>query len=559
MNILIALSAIVFLAITVESAQPMRREDKNSNLAVMLAYRPNSEIRSRDLKNNKSWTFKVAESEEENEESDGNVNNELLEALIKDKLAKRFNPSEVDDRRTVKRENKNRDGSESLENASNEAKVVELEKKVCYKNTYKNVLNAFEEALKSQIENYKKCVCQKKKDSTTTTTTEVTIKDSVLENAHQRNFSDEDEGNDENNSKVSINNDQAIETALDHQDDIICFHRQYAFMLNKLLDHIPCKKNKRAENPPNPVEKFQGASVKREERNNNFIEDFDEESDSVEIDVSEITSPKPKAITTVKPTKKVLKTKSEKFNQEKINEQVMAILKEHLGSSTTEKPAVKRSQKKHETTTKQQLSPKKITIKAKQVEDEEESKEESKEFAQQEFVAQLQELFQKYQVTPEETFPLQSEEHHAERTSSLPLRKPAKKSPIRNTVNESSDESTEASVKLKNRKLEKERVQLRENSRKAPTSRSSAINHNTIADDRATRNDNNITKKSYRTSPRTNDTRNNSAEDENVRRSSNNAKKSGKSSRPSNDSRLASDLAKKVSDFARGKSSKKQE
>lgn len=553
MNILIAFSAIVFLAITAESAQPMQRGDKNSNLAVMLPYRPNSEIRTRDMKSNKSWTYKIADSEEEESSENENVNKKLLEALIKDKLVKRF---EMDDRRTVKRENKHLDHSESHESHENidEAKVVEVDKKVCYKNTYKNVLSAFEEALKSQIDNYKKCVCQKKKNvttTTTTTTTEASTTESV-KNVHQRDMSSEEEESNHHDDKVSINNEEAIEVALDHKDDIICFHRQYAFMLNKLLDHIPCKKNKRAENPI-AVEKFNGKTVKRAERNNNVIEEYQDlegDSESVEINVAEITSAKPKMTTTVKPAKKILKAKNEKIDQEKMNEQILAILKEHLSSSTTEKVVEKPQKKLRETPKKQQqTSPKKITIKARQMEEEDEE-EKSEEFSQQQFVAQLQELFQKYQVTPDETFPLQSGERHAESTSSLPPRKPAKKSPIKNTVNEGSDESTEASIKLKNRKLEKERVQLRENTRKTPASRSSAINSNTVADN------NNNTKKSYRTSARSDDTRNNFAEDENVPRTINNNGKKSKHSRTSHDNRLAADLAKKVSDFARGKSAK---
>lgn len=528
MKFLIAFLVIALLAITAGSAQ---RGDPNRKLAVMLAYRPNSEIRTRDMKTNKSRTFTIAESEEESSE---NVNQELLEALIKEKLAKRFDPSDFEDRRTVKRENKH---SESHE-YSDEAKVVEVEKKVCYKNTYKNVLNAFEEALKSQIENYKKCVCQKKKPTTTTTTTT----EASTTGSHKLNEKHMDEEDDDHHdSKISINNDDAIESALDHKDDIICFHRQYAFMLNKLLDHIPCTKHKKAENPI-AVDKFKGETVKRAERNNKFIEEYQDlegDSESVEIDVAEITSAKPKTTTTIKPVKKVLQAKNEKFDQEKMNEQILAILKEHLGT-TTEKSL----QKKHESSTKkQQMSPKKITIKARQVEDEEEEAKESQESSQQQFVTQLQELFQKYQVTPDETFPLQSNEHHAESTSSLPLRKSSRKSPVKNTVNESSDESTEASFKLKNRKLEKERVQLRENSRKTSAGR------NSIADDRGNA-------KSYRSAPRSDDTRNNSAEDENVRRIVNNNAKKSKHSRPSHDNRLAADLAKKVSDFARGKASK---
>lgn len=564
MKVSFVVLSIAFFATTVEPAQLMNRGDKNSNLAIMLAYQPNSEIQMRDLKSNKSRTYKIAGSEEE---SDENVKKDLLEAVIKEKLVKLFSPN--DDRKTVKRENKVNDYSESHENFD-EAKVVEVSKKVCYKDTYKNVLKAFEDALKSQIDSYKKCVSQKKKLTTIASMTEATTTENVMEARNMSDdFEDHQSHSDENdkNQKNTINNNAAIiDSALNHKEDTICFSRQYAFMLNKLLDQIPCKKQKRAENPI-AVEIFNGKTVKRAERNNKVLieeyQDFDADSESLEIDVTRTSSVKPKTTTmTVKPAKKEsLKVKNDR---EKMNEQILAIVKEHL-SSTTDKS---HARKKQETSTKKQgmspkkleNSPKKITIKAKQVKEEKE--EETEEFSQQKFIEQLQELFQKFQANPDQTFPVQSKHRLIEPTSSLPPRKSFEISPFRNTVNESSDESTEASVKLKSRKLEKERVQVRNNSRKAPASRSSAINHNTAAD--------NTTRESYRSAPRADDAQNNFTKNKNVPRNSknnsnnsNNSKKStyraSKNHRASTDNRPTSDLAKKVSDFARSKSSKKQE
>lgn len=536
---------MVLLTLGAESAQPMKRGDKKSKLAVMLAYRPNSEIKTRD-RNNNSWTYKV-----EDESSDEDVNEQLLEDLIKDKFAKRVNG-----RKPVKRENLNDDECDSQE--VDVAKIVELggesDKKTCYKNTYKNVLTAFEKALKSQIENYKKCVCKKKTPTTTTTTTPTSAAPTTETDLLGRNLSDED------GDVISIGNENEIESALDHKDDIICFHRQYAFMLNKLLDRIPCASNNSGQNS---MEQFNGDPVKRSERNNKFVEEYRDldDDESVEIDVSEVTRKstttlKPKTTTvkpktTSKPFKKHSKAKKTQNAEEKLNDEILATLAEHFKSKKVEKSVEKRSQKKL------RMTPKKITIKQREIRQSEESEEktapeESQEISQQQFIQQLQELFQKYQVESDETFPLQSDEHSAESTSALPPRKSSKKSSAKNAVAESSDESIEAAIKLKNRKLEKERHQSSAAARKIPASRGlSHITHNSI---------DNSPKKSYRSSPRADDEANHSAEDENVRRNLNSHKKphrTAKSSRTPADDRLAADFAKKISDFARSKSPKK--
>jgi hypothetical protein len=244
-----------------------------------------------------------------------------------------------------------------------------------------------------------------------------------------------------------------------------------------------------------------------------------------------------------------------------MNQRILSILNEVMESKKADEAASKKPENE------QKNAPKKITIKAKRVVQNEESEEEtnmpeeSEEFSQRQFVNQLRELFQKYQVDSDETFPVQSEERLAESTTAVPARKSSKKSPAKGTVRtnavaESSDESAEISVKLKNRKLEKERHQPRENSPKSSASRRiSAINHNAIDSEPKS-------KKSYRNSPRADDERNNSVESENVptTASNSNAKKSlraSKASRASADDRLAADFAKKISDFARGKSHKK--
>lgn len=554
MRAIITFALVILLALCADSAQPIKRGDRNSNLAVMLAYRPNSEIRSRDKSNNKSWTYNI----EDEKDSVNSVNDQLLEALIKDKFAKRFNLNEVDERKTVKRENADCDSesSESLEN--NEAKIVQLgtknEKKTCYKKTYKNVLNAFEQALKSQIENYKKCVCQKKV-SPPATEAPTTTQASEPSDIGQRNLSDEDE----DDSKVAIDNEDAMLSALDDKDGVICFHHQHAFMLKKILDRIPCAKPK-DELEPEMEADFNGEPVKRAERNNNVIAKQQaiagESEESLEIDISEITQ-KPTA-TTAKPSRIAMK-EVEKSNDDKLNEKILAVLEEHFKLSRNEKLIEKNSQKTLRT------SPKKITIKGKQVQDEEKNpQEETEEVSQQEFMKQLQDLFKKYQVASDETFPMQSGERFVESTPRMPPNKSSNKLTTSKTVVESSDESTEAAFKLKSRKLKRERLQIGENTRKSASSRINAISHNNIDNDSKVNfsSTSNSPKKSYRSSSRSsvrvNEKSSNIAEKENVSKTYI-AKKSHRvtrSTRPPVDGRLASDFAKKISDFARGKSSR---
>ena len=161
---------IVILIITTEaeSARIRRNEGKNkkSNLAVMLAYKPNSEIRTKD-ENDNTWTYRIKE-EESGEGSQEELNKKLLEILVKQKFGKYENKTSNKKRQVLS-------SFESDEDTINDAKIVELKNdNSCYKNTYKNVLNAFEEALKSQIQSYKKCVCQRKQTTTTSTTTTTT-------------------------------------------------------------------------------------------------------------------------------------------------------------------------------------------------------------------------------------------------------------------------------------------------------------------------------------------------------------------------------------------------
>lgn len=524
MKFLASLLLLICCCYFVDSAQ-VKRGEKN-NLSVMLAYKPNTEIRTRDLDNDKTWTYLM-----NNDDDQYKINEKLLETLIKERFAERSN--DIDDRKTVKRENPLQHDDESddshshshedIEPASIVQVAQESDKKTCYKNTYKNVLSAFEEALKSQIESYKKCVCQNKKPTTTTTTTTTTSAPTIPDNSNFERFDNEDEEEDEHHDekrfKISIDNENAIAKALDHKDDIICFHRQYAFMLNNLLDRIPCgsKKVKIEENHSNdPVKmkQLQGPAVKRAERHNNYIEeyrDLEDESESVEMNISDVTrKPKSKG-------NKSMKSEKKTDDQDKLNDQILAILKQHLeAKNETPKNII------------QEQAPKKITIKQKQVEiPQEDSEEISSE--QKMFMQQLQELFNKYQVASEETFPLQSGEHSTKSTTSMPIRKSFKKPQQHKVpaVTENSDESTEIAFNTKNRKIEKEHHEAKQSPRK------SSLDY--------------ITKKSYRTAAR-----GNSVESDQVIAT----KKHRGSARTSVDDRLTADLAKKLSAFARSKAIK---
>lgn len=552
MKTFITFSLIVLMAVFASSAQP-KRSYKNSNLAVMLAYRPNSEIRTKDKTNNKTSTYTIDDEEKISEES---VNDKLLSSLIKDRFAKRLRPETSG--KTVKRENNNHDdtnedthGFESHESheesvEADPAEIVEVskenEKKICYKNTYKNVLNAFESALKNQIENYKKCVCQKKKNVTTTTEAATTVPSSTEPPRRQKlGLNGPAMASDENDVD---DNQEVISSALEDKNNIVCFHKQHAFHLTKLLDLIPCQQS--TDEPQPEIEEGNDEPVRRSERNN--VQKFKEsDSESVEIDVAQFTS-KPKT-TTLKPLRK---SDDESDN---LNQKILALLKDHFRSRKSRQETA--AEKVHI----KQSSPRKITIKAKAItkdeesEDKNASEESAGEFAGEEFVKQLQALFLKYKIGSDETFPMQSDEHFTESTSSMPLPKHAKKShTVKNAVSESSDESTENSIKLKSGRSEKMRQQPKESSRKSSSNRSST-NANSI---------DNHQRKSYRSSPRTkaNDDAVHPIETKNVSRNvNNNGKKSdsvAKSTRTSSNNRSSPDLAKKVSDFARGKSSSKK-
>lgn len=549
MKTFVVFSLIVLSAAFVSSAQP-RRGDKNSKLAVLLAYKPNSEIKTKDKTNNKTWTYEIDESA-----SDETKNDELLTKLITERFATRLMPHEIKDNKplrrsvkTVKRENNNHDDFDSHQShedsvEADPAEIVEVskenEKKICYKNTYKNVLNAFESALKNQIENYKKCVCQKKKDVTTTTAATTTTT-STTEAAPKFRLKSKDPGTEENDAD---DNDQVISSALEDKNNIVCFHKQHAFHLTKLLDLIPCQST---DEPRPEIEEVNEESVKRAERNN--VRKYQEsDEDSIEIDVAQIAS-KPKT-TTSKPVRKLSKSADSNDDKDKLNQQILALVKDHLSSRKSRKTADEKVHNK-------QTSPKKIIIKAKAITNDEESEDENaseesvEEFGEQELMRHLQELFLKYKIGSDETFPMQSDEHSAKSASSMSLQKFASKSStLKNEVSESSDESTEKSIKLKSRKFEKMRHQLEE------TSRKSSSNRDGVASNRS----DNIQRKSYRSSSRTkaNEDAAHPVEAKNVSRTAND-KKLKKSPRTSTNDRSSSEIAKKVSTFARGKSSSRK-
>ncbi|CAG9802926.1 unnamed protein product [Chironomus riparius] len=530
MKVLIITSLVLFVISAAYSAQPSRRNDKNSNLAVMLAYRPKSEIQTKD-NNNKSWNYRI--TDDKNASTEEALNKKLMDLLTKENLAKYlsdFNDKETrnNKRSTVSSCSSSFESTESID----DAKIVEInkqkeDKKSCYKDTYKNVLNAFEEALRSQIQDYKKCVCQKKHKTTTTTTTSTTTEapqesDEDLNGADGRAFED---------SPILIGNDTEIASAIDHPEDIICFHKQYAFMLKKLLDRIPCKAPQLSS--PSSLEEFNNeAGNKRNERHNVQSN----ESESIELDVSKITQ---------KPTTK----ENNKLNREKIDseddlkELILGVLKEHL--KLKEEKVIK----KITTTTP-------ITI--------EESDEDVDNHEK--FIEKLKQLFQDLE-SEENSFPVRQNKFNDDSTASMSSRKFTKKSnvkpaifdqsdelrkhkqsksrknltneiPRRSTVSEDSDESTETSFKVKNSKFEKQYLKAKEYLREQDKSSSKL---STVSDDKS--------RKSYRTSARSgdNETNHNSYEEHATKETP----KKSKNSSTLNDDRLANDLAKAISDLAR--------
>jgi len=532
MKVLIITSLVLFVISAAYSAQPSRRNDKNSNLAVMLAYRPKSEIRTKD-DNNKSWNYRITDDKDASTEEE--LNKKLMDLLTKENLAKYFNDFNDKETKNNKRSTVSSCSSsfESTETID-DAKIVEInkqkeDKKSCYKDTYRNVLNAFEEALRSQIQDYKKCVCQKKHQSTTTTTSTTTKAPQSDENLN--GVAGHAFGSDEN--PILIGNDTEIASAIDHPEDIICFHKQYAFMLKKLLDRIPCKAPHLAS--PSSLEEFNNeAGNKRNERHNVQSN----ESESIELDVSKITQ---------KPTTK--ENKNNKLNREKIDseedmkELILGVLKEHL------KLKEEKVMKKITTTTP-------ITI---EQSDEDVDNHEK-------FIEKLKQLFQEME-SEENSFPVRSTKFNDDSTSSLPSRKSTKKSNVkpaifdqsdelrkhkqsksrknltneilrRSTVSEDSDESTENSFKLKNSKLEKQYLKAKE-----------YLRDQTKGSSRLPAAIDNKSSKSYRTATRSGDNeRNHNSYEEHATKET---PKKSKNTSTLNDDRLANDLAKAISDLAR--------
>ncbi|XP_070505463.1 uncharacterized protein [Chironomus tepperi] len=532
MKVLIITSLVLFVISAAYSAQPSRRNDKNSNLAVMLAYRPKSEIRTKD-DNNKSWNYRI--SDDKNASSAEVLNKKLMDLLTKENLAKYFNDfndkeTKNNKRSTVSSCSSSFESTESID----DAKIVEInkqkeDKKSCYKDTYRNVLNAFEEALRSQIQDYKKCVCQKKHQTTTSTTTTTTTSTTTEAPQESEEELSGSSGRAFDDSPILIGNDTEIASAIDHPEDIICFHKQYAFMLKKLLDRMhPCEPTPLAS--PSSLEEFNNeAGNKRNERHNVQSN----ESESIELDVSKITQ-------------KPITKENNKLNRQKIDseddlkELILGVLKEH--SKLKEEKVMK----KITTTTP-------ITI--------EESDEDVDNHEK--FIEKLKQLFQNME-SEENSFPVRSNKFNDDSTSSMSSRKSPKKSnvksaifdqtdelrkykqsktrknltneiPRRSTVIEDSDESIETSFKLKNTKLEKQYLKAKEYLRDQTKTSSST------GDDKL--------HNSYRTAARSEDNeRNHNSYDEHATKET---PKKSKNSSTFNDDRLANDLAKAISDLAR--------
>lgn len=462
----------------IDSAQPILRRSDAKNRAVLLAYKPNSEIQTKD-ENNKSWTYKIPGNELNASEE---LNQKLMELFVKQKL---------ENMQKNKRENHKRQvvstSSESHEEID-EAKVVEVkneDKKTCYKNTYKNVLNAFEDALKSQITNYKKCVCQKK-ISTTTSTTTTTTTEAPVEESHETEL----EGR-------SFGGTDELDAAIDHPNDVICFHKQYAFMLNKLLDTIPCKKAEIIS--PADDDEYHGETKSRNERQSprpNNIDDNDGLKDQIKAIMKEYLSTKKAATTTTTP--KPESVEDEISDEEKFFEKLRRLFQQlETDDETFPVSRHKSTQSKSAAAVPLQKSPRKSTSAS----------------------------TRKYRRTESG-----SHEH----------RRPIAAS--RKVVTEHSDESTESTFQLKKGKLEKRHFESEEIPRddRAKISKSSKPTSSSSKS------------KSYRTTSRSAEiARNNIDEKESSSEEMSQDAEQRRGGGDADDDRLATHLAKTISDFAK--------
>lgn len=477
-----SLFLIISLSIAlIDSAQPsMRRSEAKK--AVLLAYKPNSEIQTKD-ENNKSWTYKIPGNELNASEE---LNRKLMELFVEQKL-KNMPKNKRDNhmRQTVST------SSESIEEID-DAKVVEVkneDKKTCYKNTYKNVLNAFEDALKSQIHNYKKCACQKKLSTTTSTTTTTTTTEAPSEESPEADF----EGR-------SLGNAGELEAAIDHPDDVVCFHKQYAFMLNKLLDTIPCKKAEIIS--PADDGEYHGETKSRNERQSPRQNNIDE--------------------------------------NDGLKDQIKAIMKEYLSTK-----------KVTTTTTSTTTTPKPMSM---SIEDEISDEEK--------FFEKLRRLFQQLE-TDDPTFPVsKNKSTQSQSAVAVPLQKSPRKAAARKyrrtssgshehrqpkvdanrkVVTEHSDESTESTFKLKKGTPEMGHSESEEIPRDDRAKITKSSKHSSSSS------------KSYRTTSRSTEiARNNIDEKENS--SEEEASQEAEERRgggDADDDRLATHLAKTISDFAK--------
>jgi hypothetical protein len=504
MKIFIITSLLLFVisATETESAETARRGNENnknnkSNLAVMLAYKPKSEIRVRD-ENNKSWTYRMANDKKS--ASDEALNEKLMKLLTEQKLAK------MQSKRDTSSSEENNDHED--DNVSeNDAKIVEVnnnsndndDKKSCYRNTYKNVLRAFEDALKSQIENYKKCVCQKTTTTTTTTTTtEKSTTENVLssesnesgdyDNLPGRSATDSDEA-------LKLGNQNELALAAGNKNDYICIHKQYAFMLNKLLKKFKCSNSSGSSQPNSnnePLnlnadndardddEERSGKVNKRHNNNNNNANanvpniksnEFDE---SIELNVNDIM-PKP-----TKLSKAITESRRDTAMSDDLRNQILGVLKEHF--------KLKKQQAKSTTTTTTTSTTVPSTIAPRIIVNDEIDSEE-------EFLNKLKKLFKEFEdetdQAQQESFQV-STRSHIEPKTSVPSQKPhasesngkssrsklqrqqqrsgksnnaenshhkhasdhLKRSSRHSVVGENSNESAELSIKLKNAKYD---------------------------------------------------------------------------------------------------------
>lgn len=169
------------------------------------------------------------------------INKQMIKQLLESGFATKFNKP-IEDRSPkntkyikIKRDNKEEsyEVSGDLEDPIQLLEVIQTPfKKDCYKNIYKNVLEAFESALKIQMEDYKDCMCDGKNNGSRSysesSNDNITLTTTTLSPTIGEQYSDRDDVLDE----FAVRDG---ENGPNKEDEVICFNKKFAIILKDLL------------------------------------------------------------------------------------------------------------------------------------------------------------------------------------------------------------------------------------------------------------------------------------------------------------------------------------